>query len=163
MSVLLSGSKKSLLRVPFSISQTLNLIRFHLISPGFKYTFMPNLATAWKVREKVFESFPQEQPWVALLKHQCRDPHFFTCYPQNAQGVKEILCLTWPLAVLSLVTITKEPLSEPTHRLYYYSYNHSSILQSTVYCDKLKEEYKEVLLMLSGIIGLSEQKEFWYY
>lgn len=38
--------------VPFFILQTLNLIRFYLISPGFKYTFMPNLATTWEVREK---------------------------------------------------------------------------------------------------------------
>lgn len=109
MSALFSALQKFLF-----ILQTLTLIRFYLISPVFKYTFVPNFATTWETGGKIFETLPREQPWVALLKYQCRDPNYFTCYPQNGWGVKEILYLMWPLAVLLLVIIIKELLSEPT-------------------------------------------------
>ena len=98
------------------------------------------------------------------LKISVQDPNYFTCYPQNGWGVKETLCLTWPLTVLSLVT--KELLelfSEPTHRLCYYSYSYSTILPSASYCDKLQTEYMEALTFVQGIIGFSEQKEWWMY
>lgn len=109
---------------------------------------MPNFATTWEVGEKIFETIPWEQPWAALLKYQCRDPIYFTCYPQNRRGVKEIWCLTWPLAVLLLVIIIKELLSEPIHRLCYYFYD-SSISWSTSYCNKLQAEYMEALTFVT--------------
>lgn len=42
-------------RVPFFTLRTLNLIRFYLISAGFKYTFMPNFATTREVGERYFK------------------------------------------------------------------------------------------------------------
>lgn len=72
MSVLSSALQKFLF-----ILQTPNLIRFYLISPVFKYTFVPNFATTWETGGKTFETLSQEQPWVALLKYQCGDPNYF--------------------------------------------------------------------------------------
>ena len=77
------------------------------------------------------------------LKISVQDPNYFTCYPQNGWGVKDILCLTWPLAVLSLVI--KELFSEPTHRPCYYPYSYRTISPSASYCDKLQTEYMEAL------------------
>lgn len=71
------------IKVPFFIVETLNLISFYLISPEFKYTFMPNIATTWERGGKIFETLPWEQPLVALLKYQYKNPNYFTCYPQN--------------------------------------------------------------------------------
>lgn len=53
------------------------------------------------------------------------------------------------MAVLSLVIIIKELLSEPTHKLCYYFYNYSSISQSASECDKLKTEYIKALTFVT--------------
>ena len=101
--------------------------------------------------------------WVALWKYQYRDPNDFTCCPQNRWGMKEILCLTWPLAVLLLVITTKEALSEPTRKLC-YSLTTTEVVHEVLHTIKnSRHNIWKLLLLLLSIIGLSEEKEFWYY
>lgn len=149
MSVLLSALRNPCsMRVPFFILQTLSLIRFYLISTGFKYTFVPNFATTWEVWERYFQHFRGNNLGLLSENFSAR-PNCFTRYPLKGWGVKEILCLTWPLAVLFLVIITEELLSEPTHELRYYSYNYSTSSWSASHCDKFKAEYTEALTFVT--------------
>lgn len=125
------------IRVSFFILQTLNLIRFYLISPEFEYTFMPNSATAWEVWGKIFETLPMGTTLGCSLKVSVqRSKLLHTPYTKRMRCERNFVQM-WPLAVLLLVIIIKEVLSEPTHKLCYYSYNYTNISRSASYCEKL--------------------------
>lgn len=122
MSLLFSAPRNPYCMSPLFYLQTLNLIRFYLISPGFKYTFMPNLAIAWEVREKGIWNISTGTTLGCSPKISVQGPTVLHMLSTKWTGCERNLCLMWPLAVLSLVIIIKEPLSEPTHKLYYYSF-----------------------------------------
>lgn len=142
MSVLLTALLDSCIIKVF-ILQTLNLIRLYFISSAFKYTFMPNFATAWETGGKILETLPWEQPWAVLLKYQCRNPNYFTCYPQNGWGVKEILYLMWPLAVLFTCHNYKGATLRANISYLITLNNYSNISLSASHGDILQAEYME--------------------